>query len=255
MTGGTVNRPAFLAALLAGASILSTADNATRVVHYHANDIVAIRAKMRYTTLIEVPMGEKIMEAATGDKDFWIIEAVQNYCFLHPAKAGIHSNLNLITDKGNVYSFTLDESGEGEPDLKVLIEASDQSLISAINSASKFVPESEVEVFKAQAQQAQLGASQQFAQFKSEYPTKSLKFDYTYRVEKPFDIQAIYHDGEFTYIKSTATEKFAVYELKDGKPNSINFELRDGTYVIPKVVDRAYLEIGKKRMDFVRREQ
>ncbi len=92
-------------------------------------------------------------------------------------------------------------------------------------------------------------------QFKSEYPTKSLKFDYTYRVEKPFDIQAIYHDGEFTYIKSTATEKFAVYELKDGKPNSINFELRDGTYVIPKVVDRAYLEIGKKRMNFVRREQ
>lgn len=92
-----MNRPAFLAALMVGASILSSADHATRVVHYHANDIVAIRAKMRYTTLIEVPTGEKIMEAATGDKDFWIIEAVQNYCFLHPAKSGIHSNLNLIT--------------------------------------------------------------------------------------------------------------------------------------------------------------
>jgi type IV secretion system protein VirB9 len=255
MTGGTVNRPAFLAALLAGASILSAADNATRVVHYHANDIIAIRGKMRYTTLIEVPAGEKIMQAATGDKDFWIIEAVQNYCFLHPAKAGIHSNLNLITDKGNVYSFTLDETGDGEPDLKVLIEASDPALISAINSPSKFVPESEIEVLKTQAQAARLGASQQLAQFKSEYPTKSLKFDYTYRIEKPFDIQAIYHDGEFTYIKSTATEKFAVYEMKDGKPNSINFELRDRTYVIPKVVDRAYLEIGKKRMNFVRRGQ
>ena len=132
-----MNRPAFLAALMAGASILSSADHATRVVHYHANDIVAIRAKMRYTTLIEVPTGEKIMEAATGDKDFWIIEAVQNYCFLHPAKAGIHSNLNLITDKGNVYSFTLDETGDGEPDLKVLIEPSDPSLVSAINSRSR----------------------------------------------------------------------------------------------------------------------
>ena len=82
-----------------------------------------------------------------------------------------------------------------------------------------------------------------------------MKFDYTYRDEKPFDVRAIYHDGEFTYIKAAATEKFAVYELKDGKPNAINFELRDGTYVIPKVVDRAYLEIGKKRMEFVRREQ
>jgi len=93
-----------IAVLLAGASVLGFAENAARVVHYHANDIVPIRAKMRYTTLIQVPAGEKIMEAATGDKDFWIIEAVQNYCFLHPAKAGIHSNLNLITDKGNIYS-------------------------------------------------------------------------------------------------------------------------------------------------------
>ena len=250
-----MNRSAFLTALLAGASILSAADNATRVVHYHANDIVAIHAKMRYTTLIEVPAGEKIMEAATGDKDFWIIEAVQNYCFLHPAKSGLHSNLNLITDKGNIYSFTLDEIGEGNPDLKVLIEPSDPSLISAISAPSRFIPASDIEFFKTEAQAAQLAASQQFARFKSDYPTKSLKFDYMYRNQKPFAVQAIFHDGEFTYIKAAATEKFAVYEAKDGKPNSITFELRDGTYVVPKVLDRAYLQIGKKRMDFVRREQ
>jgi type IV secretion system protein VirB9 len=251
-----VNRPALLSALLAGASLLSAADTATRVVHYHPNDIVAIRAKMRYTTLIEVPSGEKIMEAATGDKDFWIIEAVQNYCFLHPAKTGIHSNLNLITDKGDVYSFTLDEiGGDSEPDLKVVIEPSDPGLISAINSPSKFVPASDVEAFKTQVQVAQIDASRKVEQFRSQYPTKSLKFDYAYRGDKPFDVRAIYHDADFTYIKSNATEKFAVYEMKDGKPNSISFELRDGTYVIPKIVDRGYLQIGKKRMDFERREQ
>ena len=76
-----MNRLAFLVALLAGASLLSNADSATHVVHYHANDIVPIRAKMRYTTLVEIPSGEKIMEAATGDRDFWIIEAVQNYYY------------------------------------------------------------------------------------------------------------------------------------------------------------------------------
>jgi type IV secretion system protein VirB9 len=235
--------------------MLSAADNATRVVHYHANDIIAIHAKMRYTTLIEVPAGEKIMEAATGDKDFWIIEAVQNYCFLHPAKSGLHSNLNLITDKGTVYSFTLDEIGEGDPDLKVLIEPSDPSLVSAIGAPSKFIPASDIELFKTEAQAARLAAGQALARFKSEYPTKSLKFDYIYREKRPFDVQAIYHDGEFTYIKAASTEKFAVYEMKDGKPNSINFELRDQTYVIPKILERAYLQIGKKRMNFVRREQ
>jgi hypothetical protein len=42
----------------------------------------------------------------------------------------------------------------------------------------------------------------------------------------------------------------ALYELKDGKPNLIQFELRpDGLYFIPKILDRVYLEIGKQRLD------
>jgi hypothetical protein len=45
---------------------------------------------------------KKIMEAATGDKDFWVVDVVGNFCFVHPAKAGISSNLNIITDKGNI---------------------------------------------------------------------------------------------------------------------------------------------------------
>jgi type IV secretion system protein VirB9 len=73
-------------------------------VAYHSQDIVPIRAKLKYTTLIQVPPTEKIMEAATGDKDFWVVDVVNNYCFVHPAKAGISTNLNLITDKGNIYS-------------------------------------------------------------------------------------------------------------------------------------------------------
>ena len=97
-----------LVALLLGAQ-LGHAQQTARTVHYHANNIVPIRARMRYTTLIELPPTEKILEVATGDKDFWIVDAVGNDCFLHPAKADIHSNLNLITDKGNVYSFTLDD--------------------------------------------------------------------------------------------------------------------------------------------------
>ncbi len=68
-------------------------------------------------------------------------------------------------------------------------------------------------------------------------------------------MSAIYQDGQFTYIKSAATEKFSIYELKDGKPDLINFQLKDGTYVIPKVVDHGYLEIGKHRLDFERAAQ
>ena len=66
---------------------------------------------------------------------------------------------------------------------------------------------------------------------------------------------AIYQDGQFTYIKSTATEKFSIYELKDGKPDLISFQLKDGTYVVSKVVDNGYLEIGKHRLAFQRAER
>ena len=51
-----------VAVFLAGASALGFAESTARVVHYHANDIVPIRAKMRYTTLVQVPRGEKIMD-------------------------------------------------------------------------------------------------------------------------------------------------------------------------------------------------
>jgi len=90
---------------LALASIVAVAQESARTVQYHSQDIVAIRAKVKYTTLIVVPPTEKIMEAATGDKDFWIVDVVGNFCFVHPAKQGISSNLNLITDKGNIYSL------------------------------------------------------------------------------------------------------------------------------------------------------
>ena len=92
------------------------AQDSARTVQYHSQDIIPIRAKLKYTTLIELPTTEKIMEAATGDKDFWIVDVVGNFCFVHPAKQGISSNLNLITDKGNIYSFTLqDISGSTPP--------------------------------------------------------------------------------------------------------------------------------------------
>ena len=230
-------------------------DASARTVQYHSQDIVAIHAKLKYTTLIEVPTTEKIMEAATGDKDYWVVDVVGNFCFVHPAKAGISSNLNLITDKGNIYSFTLqDVSGTSEvPDLKVLIVPADRSSIVASSGPAQYVPAVQLEQSKQQLAALQSHVEQAVDAYKSAYPLQ-LRFDYTYKAnEAPFDIQSIYHDNKFTYIKTNAPEKFSVYEMKDGKPNLINYDLRDGTYIIPKVMDSGYVELGKKRMEFSRK--
>jgi len=235
------------------ATVAHGQQTSARLVKYHTNDIVSVHAKMRYTTLIQLPPTEKILEVATGDKDFWIIDTVGNYCFLHPAKEGIHSNLNLITDKGTVYSFVLDDVESGDPDLKVVVEPSDPSSLAAANGAGKLVSAGEVEAARAQAQAAQSRASVAVEQFRADYPTSALKFDYGFRDKKPFDVSSIYHDDKFTYIKSSASEKFSIYELKDGKPDLITYQLKDGTYVIPTVVDKGYLQIGKRKLDFERK--
>jgi type IV secretory pathway VirB9-like protein len=247
--------PLVLALAVISTSTASGQAASARTVQYHSQDIVPIYAKMKYTTLIEVPPTEKIMEAATGDKEFWIVDVVSNFCFVHPAKAGTSSNLNLITDKGNIYSFTLqDVSGTTEtPDLKVLIQPADHSSIVASAGPSQFIPAAQLEQSKQELAALEAHVQQAVDEYKSSYPLQ-LKFDYSYKAnEAPFDIQSIYHDDKFTYIKTNAPEKFSVYEMKDGKPNLITYDLREGTYIIPKVMDSGYVELGKKRMDFSRK--
>src|SRR6266436_1190003 len=219
-------------ALVAVTAIPAIAQDASaRTVQYHSQDIVPIRAKLKYTSLIEVPPTEKIMEAATGDKDFWVVDVVGNFCFVHPAKAGISSNLNIITDKGNVYSFTLqDVSGSPAtgPDLKVIVEPADRSAIVAASGPHQFVPATQLEQSRQQIAALQSHVEQAVDEYKSAYPTR-LKFDYVYKPnEAPFNIQSIYHDDRFTYIKTNAPEKFSVYEMKDGKPNLVTYDVREG---------------------------
>jgi type IV secretion system protein VirB9 len=195
------------------------------------------------------------MEAATGDKDFWVVDVVGNFCFVHPAKAGISSNLNLITDKGNIYSFTLqDVSGStATPDLKVIVEPADRSSIVAASGPPQFVPAAQLEQTRQQLSAVESHITQAVDEYKSAYPMQ-LKFDYAFKAnEAPFNIQSIYHDDKFTYIKTNAPEKFSIYEIRDGQPNLVTYDLREGTYIIPKVMNSGYVELGKKKMEFTRK--
>lgn len=224
-----------------------------RIVKYFPNDIVPIRAKLRYTTMIVLPPDEKILDFVTGDKDYWIINGVGNFCFLHPAKAGISSNLNLITDKGNVYSFTLQEVSDiphAEPDLKLIIQPSGQSSIVPVKQDAELAPISEVNAYRAEAQAAKAQAKKDEEQFRSQYPLQ-IRFDYDFpKNKRPFDVEAIWQDGKFTYIRSSAPEKPALYERKDGKPSLVSFQLEKSVYIASHVIDDGYLQIGNKKMSF-----
>jgi type IV secretion system protein VirB9 len=266
----TIVAVAVLGTLAIGQLPAHAATDAARVVKYAQNDIVPVKAKLRFSTLIILPEKEEILDFTTGDKEFWIINGAHNLCYIHPAQAGIRSNLNLITASGHVYSFLLTEISSdpnADPDLKIFIEPKEQSGIGTSTFAQGYVPATEVEAYKreiqtirdqanGQVQIAQTSAQQQIQKFRSEYSTK-LQFEYQFNAKgtgKPFLVSAIYHDDTFTYIKCAASEKPAIYEVKDGKPNLINFELQNGVYIVPKIVDSGYLAIGKKKLAFSRHQ-
>jgi type IV secretion system protein VirB9 len=239
-----------------------------RVVKYAKEDIVPVRAKLRFSTLIVLPADEEILDFTTGDKEFWIINGSHNLCYVHPAQAGIRSNLNLITATGHVYSFLLSEISNdpnAEPDLKIFVEPKEGSGIAAKSGLSGYARAGEAEAYKKeletlraqtadQLRAAQVQTGDEVNRFRSSYATK-LQFDYlldSKSVREPFLVSAIYHDDTFTYIKCAAREKPALYETKDGKPNLTNFQLENGVYIVPKILDSGYLAIGKKKLPFTR---
>lgn len=245
------------------------AGQAARVVKYSKEDIVPVRAKLRFSTLIVLPEDEEILDFTTGDKEFWIINGAHNLCYVHPAQAGIRSNLNLITASGHVYSFLLTEiSSEPstDPDLKIFIEPKETSGFTAKTGLGGYISAGEAEAYKKElaAVRAQTGAEIETAEkhaadevnrFRADYAAR-LVFDYSFdpkAARDPFLVTAIYHDDRFTYIRSGAREKPALYEIKDAKPNLVPFQLENGVYIAPKIIDQGYLAVGKRRFSFTRR--
>src|ERR1700730_15927035 len=45
----------------------------SRTIVFHPRDLIAVRARLHYTTLLVLPEGEEVVEATCGDKEFWIV--------------------------------------------------------------------------------------------------------------------------------------------------------------------------------------
>jgi type IV secretory pathway VirB9-like protein len=248
--------PIGLILVAAGVTAPATSNAQTpgvREVTASPRTLIQLQTRLRYTTMIVLPEGEEILDVVCGDKDFWVVNATQNMAHVKPAKEGSSTNLNLVTGSGAVYSFLLTEKAGGTPDLKVYVNADP----SAPKSKPKFYSAAQVEEIQSELTQARAAveaaarhANDEIAAYQQQYPGR-LQFTYgTQKYEKPFLVKAIWNDGQFTYIKADAKELPAVYETKDGAPAVVNFQVRGDTYVVPKVLERGYLALGKERFQF-----
>jgi type IV secretory pathway VirB9-like protein len=248
-----------LAVPLSGALHAQAASSPVGVREVAASErgVISLATKIRYTTMIILPADEEILDILCGDKEFWVINASHNIAHLKPAKEGAATNLNLVTASGTVYSFLLAE-GKGPADLKVYVTADPD----APPKRAKYYSAKEVSELQAALVDARVAietvqhrSGDTLAEFRKSYPS-TLQFPYTTPAySKPFFVKSIWHDDRYTYIQADARELPTLYEVTgDGAPSLVNFRVQDGTYVVPKVLERGYLALGAQKLAFHTRE-
>jgi len=116
------------------------AQDSAALCKYHSQDIVP-SPKVKYTTLIELPTTEKIMEAATGDKEFWIVDVLATFALC--IRRNRHQ-LQLESHYGQRehLQFHLQDISalSTDSDLKVIVEPADRFCDCGRERPPQFVP-------------------------------------------------------------------------------------------------------------------
>ena len=260
------------AALPAGASAQQADDDAflrVPVPEEGEDRIHRLRTQVRHTTVIVLPADENILDFVVGDSEYWHLTGAANVAFLKPLRPDAATNIALVCESGRIYSFLVAEHSDGPPHLVVRVESgAEAARLSGGSGRPAFVARSEVAAYQQMAaeaaeaarnarQAAEAGileartqAESAIEEFRAGYPER-LAFEYRLdgdAADRPFLVEAMWHDGQFTYLRSRAQESPALYELRDGEPALVAYDLtEDGLYIARHVLGDGWLQIGDKR--------
>ena len=201
----------------AGASVLQVHDAPDQIIH--------VTTRIRHTTVIQLPPHENILDFVVGDSEYWHLTGAANLAFLKPIGEGVHTNVALVCESGRIFSFLVVER-DAPPHLIVRVGADPDTTTPAGAAVPAFVARSRVAEYQLMAEQsreavqiAQIDAEAQIAAmrqdaaaqvdaFRASYPTR-LEFPYQLddkALRWPFLVHGMWHDGQFTYVRSTAQE-------------------------------------------------
>ena len=235
-----------------------------------------LQTRVRHTTVITLPTHETILDFVVGDAEYWHLSGSANVAFLKPIADDAATNIALVCESGRIYTFLVAESAAEEPHLVVRFHAAapaDGATGLPAPSARgahepAFVARSRVQSYQAMATQARAdaeatradadqqiaaareAAAEEIDDFRARYP---LRIEFPYTLDKkarewPFLVEAMWHDGQFTYLRSRAQESPALYERKDGEPSLVPYDLTEtGLYVVRRIVGEGWLQLGRER--------
>ena len=237
--------------------------------------VFTLNTQVRHTTVITLPAGEQILDFVVGDAEYWHLSGAANVAFLKPIAEDVATNVALVCESGRIYSFLVGES-DADPHLVVRVHApgGDAGTVASGDGAHRpaFVAAERIESYQLMAQQAseaadqarqhaeqQIAAAQadaaiQVTNFRSDYPTR---LEFPYRLDNdaadwPFLVQAMWHDGEFTYLRSFAQETPALYERVDGQPSLVPYDFDDERrlYIVRRIIGDGWLQLGRERVEW-----
>lgn len=239
-----------------------------RYVHVSNSDIVTATTQFGYTLLLELPEGEQVMDAIQPESNhFWSVKPIGSFVQVKAlgrvgdGMPGQETNINVIAISGNPYTFLVKETSKqsGAFDLRVKLEQDDLQAKKNIEQPKYIAADSaqrQIDSLKRELEEDRKRIGEMKASGSLE-AAQTIKHDYDWDHGKTahlFGLSAIYHDDKFTYISATSSEAPALYEVKDDKPALIEYKLANGVYVVPHILDAGYLRIGKKQLNFKRKD-
>ena len=182
-----------------------------------------LRGRLRHTTVIVLPAEERILDFVAGDSEYWHLTGAANVAYLKPLAEDAATNIALVCESGRIYSFLVSEHGDEPPHLVVRVEPGAEAAGISLGGAGgpAFVARSEVAAYRemvaaateaarkardeadARSIEAQAEARAEIEAFRASYPGR-LAFEYRLdsgASKRPFLVEAMWHDGRFTYIR------------------------------------------------------
>ena len=270
------------AALLCGAVLAAApaAGQGVRTVGEGAEAApIEVTTRVRHTTTIVLPPGESIVDVAAGDAEYWDVSAAGNVAYVKPLDEGVSSNVTLVAESGAVWAVLVEESAAADPDLVVHVGAREprgaerRDAPAFVAGAALAAEEREAAAARAELRAVEESAAAAVAaiwaehdadwrRWREEYPRR-LRFPYRLEpgaADAPLRVEALWHDGRFTYLRSGAQESPALYELHEARrslggrglePALVAYDVReDGLYVADHVLGPGRLRIGAAQTEW-----
>ena len=242
---------------------------------------IPVMTQVRHTTTVVVPQPETIVDVVAGDAEYWDVSAAANVAYIKPLDAGVASNVTLVAESGRVWALLVAESSTDDPDLVVYVEDAERRTPEqaerqsprVVSGGELAVYEAAVDAAEAERQAIDEAAADEVAgiwavhdrswsRWLADYPRR-LRFPYRLEPEAwqaPFLVDALWHDGRFTYLRSRAQETPALYELQEAdrrfgrtglEPSLVAYEVfGDGLYVADHVLGAGRLQIGDSETEW-----